>query len=185
VDKTFIISGVHATPRSVEPAQDGQRCYVREVRRFDLPANISSYFTPKPGDIVMDGTYIWNVWKVQTINIDHIPIVAVCPNLESLFSDYADIYEPTSQLDNFNNLKTIFTLTRRTVQCRLQPITAEEIDWLAKRGLTASYKMWLYGNDPIPFRSVIKIAGVNYKIVSVENQDRIDELMFLWLELNP
>jgi len=185
MDRTFNISGVHATPFAGEPAQDGQRTYIRSVRRFDLPLEILDHFTPKVGDVVSDGLYLYNVWKVQGPNIRHIPIVCTCPRLESLFSDYADIYEPSVRINEYNAVISDMSKTRSAVQCQLQPVTADEIDWLGKRGLKASFKMWLYGNEPIPFRSVVKINNINYKIVSIENMNRLDELMCLFLELNP
>ena len=179
----YTVTGAGKTPYNQKEQHPSLGVYTSYRVRFDYPYTIG--FIPLPADTIDDGTTIWTVTEVGSKSIYYIPVRCINLNLNPLLSDYADIYEPDISINAYNNVVNDEMLTHRAVMCRLQPITTEEIDWLAKRGLRGSFSLWTYLQDVIPFKSVIRISNQDYKIVSSINRDRIDELKCLFLEINP
>jgi hypothetical protein len=107
------------------------------------------------------------------------------PTLTFNLTSLATIWEPTVAIDQWNNVKTTLSPLYNKISVRIQPVETTEIDWLAKRGWKASFKVWIYGDYDIPFRSTIVIDNVGYKVVGVINRQRLDELQQVYVEQNP
>jgi hypothetical protein len=179
----YTIANVHQTPIGRREAQNSNGAYTQVRRRFDLPGTLT--FTPVPGDTITDSEWVYNVIETGTKSLQYTPIVCIVPTLTFNLTALATIWEPSVAFDDYNNVKTTLIPLYSNLSVRIQPIDLSEIDWLAKRGFKASYKMWLYGDYVIPFRSTVVSEGITYKVVDVVNRERLDELQQVFLEVNP
>lgn len=183
---SYTIQYVHRTPlgrRQPDGTATGG-VYTQVRRRFDILYE-DLPFTPKPADYINDGEYVYRVIEVGSRSLQYIPVVCIIPILTYGLADTCDIYEPDPQFDDSNNINANLQLAFEGFACRLQPISTQEIDWVGKRGWQSSHVLWLYGDYDLPHRSVIKIVDKTYKVVGVEHRQQLEELMKVYLQLNP
>jgi hypothetical protein len=179
----YIITEVHQTPIGRREAQNSNGVYTQVRRRFDLPGTLA--FTPCAGDWVDDGEWKYTVLETGTKSLAYTPIVCIVPVLTYNLTELATIWEPQTTIDDSNNVRTTLQPLYSNLEVRLQPISVDETDFLAKRGWKAEFKAWIYGDYDIPYRSTMVINSINYKVVGVINRQRLDELQQVYLEINP
>lgn len=179
----YTLTNVHQTPIGRREAQNSNGAYTQVRRRFDLPGTLE--FTPCPGDWITDADWVYNVLETGTKSIQYTPVVCIVPTLTFNLTSLATIWEPSVEIDDYNNVKTTLIPLYSKLSVRIQPIDVSETDFLAKRGWKAEFKVWLYGDYDIPYRSTIVIEDVAYKVVGVINRQRLDELQQIYVEVNP
>jgi hypothetical protein len=179
----YTLSDVHFTPIGRREAQNSNGAYTQVRRRFDLPGTLA--FTPMPGDTITYSEWTYNVLATGTRTIQYTPVVCIIPTLSFGLTQQATIWEPSVDIDDYNNVKTTLSPLYQKLPVKIQPVEQVEEDFLAKKGWAATFKMWLFGDYEIPYRSTVVSDNINYKVVGVVNRQRLDELMQVYLETNP
>ncbi len=181
-----VATALRAQPEERERAPSGG-VYAGFDLTWYLPGPLLSGHSPKPGDLVTDGSSV--PYTVLKTNYDQLDKVWVLYTVDLILAndlrDTVDIYGPTDGQDAGGARVPSFAPVYSSLAARVQEVQGEVATERGKHGTRQRFDVFLTTRVSVTIHHQVRKGATIYSVTGWRNPDRIDELMVLNCERVP